>query len=345
MMRVRAVVIGTALCLGFVGLAAAGGQDEDSKKIPAETLLDGALQLLEQVEGRIWPGWENTPTGVLLLSGGNEYLVATTAPPDQGFTPTSRHIAGLPVYKRGEVFSPDLLATFPAFGPPSIIIIGTPEAASASDARWFGVVGHEHFHQYQFAIPNYYTRLAALGLDGGDTSGMWMLNYPFPYEDEEVGKRFARMSAALILAYQTTFDLEFGGDTVFGDAVEALRLARKAFKDGLKPTDYGYFAFQSWQEGIARYAEYQFAQSAGEIPGDDAETGAIDPLAMRAQANLILQNSLDSLANPAALADQQRVAFYSFGHLEGHVLDALSRDWKERYSGANFDLAGLYDRH
>ena len=46
---------------------------------------------------------------------------------------------------------------------------------------------HEHFHQLQWAQPEYLKAIDDLGLSKGDATGMWMLNYPFPYDDPEIG--------------------------------------------------------------------------------------------------------------------------------------------------------------
>ena len=55
---------------------------------------------------------------------------------------------------------------------------------------------HEHFHQLQWAQPEYLKAIADLGLSKGDTTGMWMLNYPFPYDNPELA-RVVRVSSRL----------------------------------------------------------------------------------------------------------------------------------------------------
>ena len=56
----------------------------------------------------------------------------------------------------------------PAFGPPSTVVVGTPSATKRSAAAWRATLIHEHFHQYQSALPRYYDRVNALGLSRGD---------------------------------------------------------------------------------------------------------------------------------------------------------------------------------
>ena len=51
---------------------------------------------------------------------------------------------------------------------------------------------HEHFHQLQQSQPGYFQGVEALGLSGGDQTGMWMLNYPFPYKTPAVAEQIRR---------------------------------------------------------------------------------------------------------------------------------------------------------
>ena len=57
---------------------------------------------------------------------------------------------------------------------------------SKTSTPWIIMLLHEHFHQLQDSQPNFYADVSALNLSGADKSGMWMLNYPFPYDRKEV---------------------------------------------------------------------------------------------------------------------------------------------------------------
>ena len=48
----------------------------------------------------------------------------------------------------------------------------------------------------QYAQPDYYPATEALDLARHDSTGMWMLNYPFPYDSTAVVKPFAALSHA-----------------------------------------------------------------------------------------------------------------------------------------------------
>ncbi len=54
------------------------------------------------------------------------------------------------------------------------------------------------FHQWQYSRPDYYPRVEALGLDGGDSTGRWMLDYPFPYDHPPVQAAARKLASALV---------------------------------------------------------------------------------------------------------------------------------------------------
>ena len=58
---------------------------------------------------------------------------------------------------------------------------------------WVVTMLHEHFHQLQDSQPNVFQDVMALDLAGGDQTGMWMLNYPFPYKDEKINVEFEQL--------------------------------------------------------------------------------------------------------------------------------------------------------
>ena len=68
----------------------------------------------------------------------------------------------------------NLLASFPAVGDVPTIVIGQPEnTAAKTSTRWVLTLLHEHFHQMQFTLPDYYPGVNALGLARGIEQGSW----------------------------------------------------------------------------------------------------------------------------------------------------------------------------
>jgi hypothetical protein len=151
-------------------------------------------RLSDQFQDNLWPAWSKTPAPLLLVTADTEYLTHFDNPPND-FQKSGD------LYSRPRQFPPNLLATFPAFGPPAVIVIGEPASTSAKTSTpWLITVIHEHFHQLQDAQPGYYPAVEALGLSKGDKTGMWMLNYPFPYEVPEIADAFARLRDSLLAA-------------------------------------------------------------------------------------------------------------------------------------------------
>lgn len=143
----------------------------------------------------MWKGWSETPFAILLLTPDKDYLIGHPYPTDdftnEGFDSRLRQ----EVYSRPrtESWGLNLLATFPAVGGLSTVVVGQPKATGKSSTQWVLTLLHEHFHQYQTGWESYYERVDALDLSGGDESGMWMLNYPFPYADKTVELSILRL--------------------------------------------------------------------------------------------------------------------------------------------------------
>lgn len=147
---------------------------------------------------RLWSGYGEAPFGFLLVNGDTETLVCGDQLPD-GFTPAGTDSAtGCRRYTRPRSGLPDnLLAAMPVFGPPSTIIMGTPSSTGRNEADWTRTILHEHFHQWQDSFPDIFARMQALNLTNGDKTGMWMLNYPFPYDAPTTLEAFAPAAQAL----------------------------------------------------------------------------------------------------------------------------------------------------
>jgi hypothetical protein len=149
----------------------------------------------------LWPGYGSAPFGFLLVSKDEEQLFCRQSVPN-GFRPRGTDSAtGCKRYVRTRSGLPDsLLAAMPVFGLPSTIVMGTPQSTGRSEADWTRTILHEHFHQWQDFFPKIFDRMKALDLADGDQTGMWMLNYPFPYSDPSVVSAFNAASHSLATA-------------------------------------------------------------------------------------------------------------------------------------------------
>jgi hypothetical protein len=209
-------------------------------------------------------------------------------------------------------------------------VIGTPEQTGRRSTAWVLTIAHEHFHQWQTSQPEYYARVAALDLAGGDSSGMWMLNYAFPYTSPTVRAGFDAVAGALRAALRDSAAANRERHAM------AIQSARRTLRTSLAAPDNRYLDFQLWQEGVARYTEYAVARFAATRyqPSDafralpDAEPfGLVADRLERA----ILETESVSLTN-------ERVAFYPVGAALALWLDRADPTWRRRYLEGMFSL-------
>jgi hypothetical protein len=184
---------------------------------------------------------------------------------------------------------------------------------------------HEHFHQLQYSQPGYYKRVAGLGLSRGDESGMWMLNFAFPYADPKVENSFSELVGALARA------LDSEGRADFARKRAAYAESRKSFASTLSADDYKYFAFQVWQEGVARYTEYRIAKLAALQYKPTKEFRQLADFTPFSQVADSLLARIDADLKAPALGSQRRVAFYSVGAGEAMLGDIAKSNWQPRY--------------
>jgi hypothetical protein len=255
----------------------------------------------------------------MLVTENTEFLTHHPAPPKE-FTKVDGGF-----YERPRQFPTALLATFPAFGPPSVIVIGEPKnTESKTSTPWLVTLMHEHFHQLQNAQLDYYKGVESLGLSHGDQSGMWMLNYAFPYENPQVAEGFGHLRDLLLTAVSEK------DDVAFAKLAKQYASQRREFLAQLSADDHKYFSFQIWQEGIARYTQIMAAETAVSYQASEEYKALPDFESFVAYAARARRETLDELKH-ADLAKGKRVVFYSFGGTEGLLLDRLDPKWKSEY--------------
>ncbi|HEX8847286.1 MAG TPA: hypothetical protein VF791_21765 [Pyrinomonadaceae bacterium] len=300
--------------------------------------LAEAFRIGEKLGDRVWKGWSKAPFAVLLVTPEYEFLVRHPQPTKDftalGYDPALKS----EIYFRKRVFQTNLLATFPAVGGVSTIVVGQPANTDAkSSTRWVITLLHEHFHQMQDSQKDFYAEVNALALSRGDQTGMWMLNFPFPYASEEVTRQFAVLRSALAEAVSS-------GKKDFPEKLAAYLAARKSFQALLAPDDYKYFSFQLWKEGVARYTEYRIAKAATASYKPSKEFAALkDFSSFQDHAEALHSRILADLKN-MSLSDRQRTAFYPFGAGEALLLDRANPKWQRRYFTEKFFLDRFFER-
>lgn len=296
-------------------------QESAVLKLPAEDAIriQEFYRLASSIQDHIWPGWGKVAAPLMLVAPDAEFLTHHPSPPKE-----STRVAD-DVYARPRQFPTSFQATFPAFGPPAVMVVGEPSnTISKTSTPWLIMLMHEHFHQLQWAQPNYVDGVNAMGLSHGDTSGMWMLNFPFPYEKPEVAQAFAQLRDSLLRA------IEEPDTRKFERLAQAYIEQRKRFFALVSTDDHKYFSFQLWQEGIARYTEVKSAEAAAEYSPTAEFTALADYEPFTSYAASKRKDTLNELRR-ADLTTWKREVVYSFGATEGFLLDRMNPKWKKEY--------------
>ena len=294
--------------------------------------LKEAFALAESVGDNIWENWSATPFAVLLLTPEKDLLVGHPGPSADFVDEGVDDILGMNVYSRPRTqgWPSGMLATFPAVGGLSTVVVGQAEATGMNSTRWVLTLLHEHFHQYQNGWSGYFSGVDKLDLSGGDETGMWMLNYAFPYDDPVV--------AAAVTSLRTAIQSSLKSGS--GEVRDVSATLQK-IESLVSEKDFRYLSFQLWQEGVSRYTEQivaGFAENNHES-GDDfsALEDAITYRRALSELTKVRQSEMMSLD----LKEQKRVVFYALGASLAMILDTVRPDWRSDYFEKPFDLVSL----
>jgi hypothetical protein len=289
-------------------------------------------RLSTQIQDKIWPEWSKAPSPLLLVTADSEFLTHTASPP-KGFIKVSEE-----VFARPRVFDTQFLATMPAFGPPAVMVVGEPKNTLVkSSTPWLLTLMHEHFHQLQYGKPGYYDAVKALDLSRGDTSGMWILNYPFPYDKPDVVEGFSHLRDLLLAALSAADDQQFKKA-----AAEYVDERKKVFAR-LSADDHKYLSFQLWQEGIASYTQIKAGEAAEDYHPSAEFASLPDYFPFADYARQARAQTMAEL-KAADIAKMKRIFVYPFGAAEGLFLDRFNPDWKRSYFEHPLSTDSLFEK-
>jgi hypothetical protein len=272
------------------------------------------------------------PHALLLVTPETEFLLRHPRPSSDFESIGFDGLLDSEVYVRKTKSRTDLLATYPAVsGIPTIVVGQAAHTSARTSSFWVVALLHEHFHQMQMSDPGYGSALDALKLARGDTTGKWMLDFPFPYDDPEVGRQLAAAGRTLAAA------LASSDDSLAARASE-YRLQRRSLESRLTRDDFTYLSFQLWQEGVARYTECTLAALAADEHRPSAAFAALEDFRPFADVARAVRTDIDNQLSRLHLVSYKRVAFYFVGAGEALLLDRLRTPWRDRYFDTPFTL-------
>jgi uncharacterized protein YozE (UPF0346 family) len=312
-------LISTILIATFVAPAAQAQPAGNTLELVAQ-----AQSIASEFGEQVWPGFADAPDSIILIEGEREFLLCHEGPAEGFDGAISEPVTGCEMRTRDRIFPPALLASFPAVDGTPTIVVGTPTATGRDDDDWMITLLHEHFHQMQDAQPGSWAKLNALDLHGDDQTGMWMLNYAFPYTVDET------THAARQLADQALITLSaLHPDTQYS-AIRDYLETRQQFLDTVSEADARYYELQVWKEGVARWTELAIARSG---------SAASDELSQYHRGQHVrMADGLTELD----LSQNQRVAFYALGSAEAEMLEALWPAWKSVYFDHAYELGSIF---
>lgn len=312
---------------------------EEQVKIPEpdRVRIAEVYRLADEIGNKVWSNWDKAPFAILLVTPDVEFLIRHPNP-TKDFTPVGfDSLLKSNVYYRKRTQPTNFLAAFPAVNGVSTIVAGQAERTQAkTSTNWVVTILHEHFHQLQDSQPNAFSEVNALNLSRGDQTGMWMLNYPFPYEADEMKQQFNLLTRSLAAAVQSKGKRDFKQNLA-----EYMRV-RRELNEKLSTDNYKYMAFQLWKEGTARYTEYKVAKVAAKQFKPSKEFAALkDFKSFEAVADEVLKGIIHELST-LKIEEYKRVAFYPLGAGDALLLDQENPKWQERYFKEKFDLSKYF---
>jgi hypothetical protein len=305
-----------------------------AQSMPAadRTRIAEAYRIADTFGDRMWSGWSSAPFALLLVTEDREFLIRHPKPDATFKRAGYDSLLHSEVFVRPRVFAPDLLATFPIGPGVPTIVMGQPDATKRTSAQWVITALHEHFHQWQMSSPGYFAAVDSLNLSNGDKTGMWMINFPFPYQSPPVDAATAEMALDLKGL------LEASNPDTLSAWLSRYYSAQQSLRELLSDEEYRYFAFQLWQEGVARYTEYRLAQLVAEGYQPSPEIQALPDYVPLEHVVQSLRDDIYSGIGQPDLAANGRVDLYPLGAATALVLDRVAPDWKSEYLRRRFDL-------
>lgn len=294
-----------------------------------------AIEIRNTVGESVWSGITKVPFAIVLIGNDYEFLFNHPYPSSDFSFLEDDPVTGSKIYYRERTFPIYLQASFPAVNGLSCVVIGLPvNTQSKNSTRWVLTLLHEHFHQYQEYQPYAFANIDALDLSGGDQTGMWQINYPFPYEDQGLQKYYSAYTNDLLAAISSREQKDAK------DHYEKFLKSKQAFLNRVSSKDAAYFSFQLWKEGIARYTEYKILNELEDYMVSEEFIALKDYMPFREYRTELFDTELKNI-RLNELPEAKRGVVYSLGFGEGVLMDAIIPDWHRNYFNSSFTLTNI----
>ena len=259
---------------------------------------------------------------LLLITDSLEYLYNLSDPGGNFKIDTSFKKGGYLIFTRPTITYKGMMASYPVVKGLPCIVIGTPQNTGLTMDQWVLTILHEHFHLLQMNLPGYFEGVDALNLSGGDESGMWMLNYDFPYNEPEISRSLKKLGNLIADCIKEK-----------GDCATEVSEVLIDLKHQLSPKDFSYMEFQLWQEGIARFIEYEYAcyLSESEFKVHGAQSNFTELATGKYKAGINYLRNINSEEN-------KREVFYDLGWGIRMILKNQDNSWQENYWRNRFKI-------
>ncbi len=331
--RSAARTVAGVIAFAVLGASRTAAQSAPHMSATDQTRIREAFNLASRLGDHIWPGWHDAPFALLLVTPEVEFLVHHASPTPEFMRAGSDTLVGAQLFYRKRVFSTGMQATFPAVNGVNTVVIGQAElTGDKTSTRWVLTVLHEHFHQLVYSAPGYYADVSRLGLAHGDETGMWMLNYPFPYDSACVQEKFLSMSHALLDALAQV------DETALKKKTAIFTRAQREFRESVPAEAAKYFDFQLWQEGVARYTEVVLGELAKRNYVPLPDFSALPDFTPYGTVASAIRNNIMTDLGSLSLAKARRIVVYSVGAAEALLLDRVRPEWKRDFLMHRFRL-------
>lgn len=340
--------LGLLLAVAALGLstpaAAEGARPAgEAQQSPAPTerqllLVDEAARVVAEVGDRLWPGWRSAPKTTLIIAGDFEFLLnyprRTAAP--SGFRSTGRTYNRAAIWRRDASLPDTLRTAFPVAGIPAAVV-GAWEPAVESPDEWVVTLVEQWFHVLQMHRGES-DKVLDLELAESDRPS-WQVDYPFPYEDPDVGNAMLLLGQTLYEFWSRSGNLPREGqrELLARNAWAALQNLRTVVRLKYGEQAYRYFQLESWRDGVARYSGILVAREIARAEyNDEYEQGSgFTGLPERKSYVRLWEENFKNrfwLIRTSGLeGERDATSFDAIGHGIAELLDSIHPDWKERY--------------